>query len=284
MTHKLVTRCSVHRNLHQVHPRRTPANKRKRRRHSLAEGEGRGSGGDPRQKFQSRLPASQRHRNRRRIPPHPPRLRCPHTHTARGAHSTLRPRGGTHSSALPPPPPPHGRSSPGGRPGTKRRDAREHRAIATERNASPRRPPCRTARPGPPRTRRSHGERRGERRLSRSPPSARSPSCRHGAGTAPLPEARGGEGRAAQGRAAAGAGPRCGEAPRDSPARAAATASGSAGPGEKGGCGPREGSAGAPLLTGCSGRCTRWRWSRCRRSAPRRCSSSGSRGRCRPQT
>lgn len=206
------------------------------------------------------------------------------THTRRGARTARCGRGEARTAPrCPPPPPPHGRSSPGGRPGTKRRDAREHRAIATERNANPWRPPCRTARPGPPRTRRSHGERRGERHLSRSPPPARSPSCRHGAGTAPLPEARGGEGRAAQGRAAAGAGPRCGEAPRDSPARAAA-ASGSAEPGEKGGCGPREGSAGAPLLTGCSGRCTRWRWSRCRRSAPRRCSSSGSRGRCRPQT
>lgn len=198
MTHKLVTRCSVHRNLHQVHPRRTPANKRKRRRHSLAEGEGRGSGGDPRQKFQSRLPASQRHRNRRRIPPHPPRLRCPHTHTARGAHSTLRPRGGTHSSALPPPPPPHGRSSPGGRPGTKRRDAREHRAIATERNANPWRPPCRTARPGPPRTRRSHGE-SGASRAAPRPPAAPP------AGTEPAPRrfrkpaaGRGGQRRAGQ--------------------------------------------------------------------------------------
>lgn len=37
-------------------------------------------------------------------------------------------------------------------------------------------------------------------------------------------------------------------------------------------------------LTGCSGRCTHWRWSRCRPSAPPRCSSSESPGRCPPQT
>lgn len=34
-----------------------------------------------------------------------------------------------------------------------------------------------------------------------------------------------------------------------------------------------QGGARRPVLTGCSGRCTRWRWSRYRRSAPRRCSS-----------
>lgn len=37
-------------------------------------------------------------------------------------------------------------------------------------------------------------------------------------------------------------------------------------------------------LTVCSGRCTHWRWSRCRPSAPPRCSSSESPGRCPPQT